>query len=60
MLFEMDIENFQVDLTLASGVTRVRIDPGSATVNILDDDGKFLYTAILLLSHVNICSIRMI
>ena len=60
MLFEMDIENFQVDLSLASGVTRVRIDPGSATVNILDDDGKFLYTAILLLSHVNICSIRMI
>ena len=40
MLFEMDIENFQVDLSLASGVTRVRIDPGSATVNILDDDGK--------------------
>ena len=40
MLFEMDIENFQVDLSLASGVTQVRIDPGSATVNILDDDGK--------------------
>ena len=57
MLFEMDIENFQVDLSLASGVTRVRIDPGSATVNILDDDGKFLYAAILPLSHVNICSI---
>ena len=40
MLFEMDIENFQVDLSLASGVTQVRIDPGSTTVNILDDDGK--------------------
>ena len=57
MLFEMDIENFQVDLSLASGVTRVRIDPGSATVNILDDEGKFLYTAILPLLHVDICSV---
>ena len=53
-LFEMDIENFQVDLSLASGVTRVRIDPGSATVNIVDDDGKFLHTAILHLSCVDI------
>ena len=56
-LFEMDIENFQVDLSLASGVTRVRIDPGSATVNIVDDDGKFLHTAIFHLSCVDICSV---
>ena len=53
----MDFENFQVDLSLASGVTRVRIDPGSATVNILDDNGKFLHNAILRLSCVDICSV---
>ena len=52
MLLEMNSENFQVDLSLASGVTRVRIDPGNATVNILDDDGKFLYTAFVTCGYL--------
>ena len=39
-LFEMDIEDFQVQLQLASDATRVHIDPGNTIVNILDDDCK--------------------
>jgi len=46
-LFEDDVESFNVDLSLAIGVTRVRIDPETATVNILDDDGEFVCLLIL-------------
>lgn len=46
-LFEEDVESFNVDLSLAIGVTRVRIDPETATVNILDDDGEFVCLLIL-------------
>ena len=42
----MDIEDFQVQLQLASDATRVHIDPGNTIVNILDDDYKLSVPAI--------------
>ena len=39
-LFEMDIEDFQVQLQLASDAAQVHINPGNTIVNILDDDRK--------------------
>ena len=36
------IENFTARLTFVEAADRVTIDPGSAQVQILDDDGKLL------------------
>ena len=57
-LFETDIENFQVDLKLPSGVTQVRIDPGKTIVNILDDDCKLsVHFNLASWQCVNICCV---
>ena len=57
-LFETDIENFQVDLKLPSGVTQVRIDPGNTIVNILDDDCKLsVHFNLASWQCVNICCV---
>ena len=38
------IENFNAQLTFVESADRVTIDPGSAQVQILDDDSKILNT----------------
>ena len=41
-VIEETIENFFVDLTLTSAVDRISIEPATAEVSILDNDGKCL------------------
>ena len=57
--FEEDVESFNVDLSLAIGVTRVRIEPPRAAVNILDDDREFYacWSCVVSILHLHLCNI---